>query len=247
MNPNEYNNLANVERNHWFYSGKRAIVRHWIQRLRPLQPNDLLADCGAGTGYFASEMTKTCRVLAVDDYEESLVIARQQLGAERVRKGSCTALPLEDASVDVLTALDVIEHVEHDRAAVRDFARVVRPGGLVVITVPALMLLWSDWDLVLHHYRRYTRKSLLEIVPPDLFEVECCQYVNVAALPLVLAIRKYRALKECFGGKTTARSEDMLPPRLINDLLRWTYVKPACQSVIRFPAGIGLLAVLRRK
>ena len=69
----------------------------------------------------------------------------------------------------------------------------------------------------------------------------------MAALPLVLAIRKYRALKECFGGKTTARSEDILPPRLINDLLRWTYVKLACQSVIRFPAGIGLLAVLRRK
>lgn len=247
MNPNEYTNLADVEREHWFYSGKRIIVRHWIQRLRPLRRDDLLADCGAGTGLFASEMTALCRVIAIDDFEESLVIARRNLGDDRVRRGSCTALPLDDSSVDVLTALDVIEHVQEDHLALREFARVVRPGGLAIITVPALMLLWSDWDVALHHFRRYTRRSLLDVIPRAQFEIACCQYVNVAAFPIVLAVRKFRAIKQRLGGRVENRSEDAIPPRLLNNLLRWSFVKPACQNVLRFPAGVGLLAVLRRR
>src|SRR6185436_12128521 len=123
MNPNEFTNLAQVETSHWFYAGKREIVRHWIQRVHPLGLNDLLADCGAGTGAFAAGMTAACRVIALDDHEESLVLARQSLGPERVMKGSCVSLPLPDNSVDVLTALDVIEHVEHDRKALAEFSR----------------------------------------------------------------------------------------------------------------------------
>ena len=247
MNPEEYANLADVENRHWFYVGKRRIVRHWIQRLHPLRPDHLLADCGAGTGTFAAEMTPLCRVLAIDDHEESLELARKKLGPDHVRRGSCTALPLEDRSVDVLTALDVIEHVEQDGAALREFARVTRPGGLVVITVPALMLLWSDWDVALHHYRRYTRQGLLDIVPPDAFEVMQCHYVNVAAFPLVLAVRKWRAFQARFGGAPRARSEDAIPPAPLNALLRWSFVGLACQGLVRFPCGVGLLAVLRRR
>lgn len=247
MNPEEYANLADVENRHWFYVGKRRIVRHWIERRHPLRPDHLLADCGAGTGTFAAEMAPRCRVLAIDDHEESLALARQKLGPERVRYGSCTHLPLEAASVDVLTALDVIEHVQNDRAAVAEFARVTRPGGLVVITVPALMVLWSDWDVALHHFRRYTRPGLLDVVPRDAFEIVHCAYVNVAAFPLVLAVRKWRALKARLGARITARSEDAIPPAPLNALLRWSFVGLACQGVVRFPCGVGLLAVLRRR
>ena len=172
MDPNEYANLARIETEHWFYVGKRDIVRHWIQRTHPLRPEHVLADCGAGTGTFASEMASSCRVIALDDHEESLSLARAKLGPERVKQGACTHLPLADQSVDVLTALDVIEHVEHDRQALDEFSRVVRPGGVVVITVPALMMLWSDWDVALHHFRRYTRRSLLEIIPNGTFELD---------------------------------------------------------------------------
>jgi len=136
MNPEEYDNLSRVETDHWFYVGKRQIVRYWIQRAHPLSAGHLLVDCGAGTGKFAAEMAKYCRVLAIDDHDESLDLARGKLGDERVRRGSCSHLPLDDASADVLTALDVIEHVQHDCDALTEFARAVRPGGIVVITVP---------------------------------------------------------------------------------------------------------------
>ena len=247
MNPDEYANLARLEREHWFYSGKREIVRHWIQRVHPPAPEDLLADCGAGTGTFAQEMSAECRVLAIDDHEESLALAREKLGAARVKQGSCTHLPLADASADVLTALDVIEHVEHDRQALVEFARVLKPGGLAVITVPALMSLWSDWDLALHHFRRYTRRSLLDLVPREHFEIVHCNYVNVAAFPLVWTVRKWRTMKRRSRSSIQSRSEDTIPFAPLNALLRWSFVGPACQSVIPFPFGVGLLVALRRK
>ena len=247
MDPKEYANLSKVETHHWFYAGKREIVRYWIQRVHPLSPEHLLADCGAGTGRFAAEMTGHCRVLAIDDHEESLELAQGHLGAERVKRGTCCHLPLADASVDVLTALDVIEHVEKDRDALKEFSRVVRPGGIVVITVPALMMLWSDWDVALHHFRRYNRRSLLEVIPRDAFEVVHINYVNVVAFPLVWLVRKWRALKAKCGAKVDSRSEDNIPPGPINALLRWSFVWPACQSLIPFPIGVGLIAVLRRK
>lgn len=246
MNPEEYTNLARIETQHWFYVGKREIVRHWIQRFHPLRPEHCLADCGAGTGFFAVEMSPLCQVIAVDDYPESLQLLREKLGEARVRRGSCANLPLEANSVDVLTALDVIEHVEADVAAVREFLRVLKPGGVCVITVPALMALWSDWDVALRHFRRYTRRSLLAIVP-DGFDVLHINYVNVAVLPLVWAVRKFRALKQKLGGKIAGRSEDSIPSALLNRLLRAIFVKLACQQAVSFPAGVGLIAVLRKK
>lgn len=246
MNPEEYNNLARVEQQHWFYAGKREIVRAWIQRCHPLKPTDLLADCGAGTGIFAVEMRPTCRVVAVDDFEESLQLLEARLGKNATLKGSCTALPMGDNSVDVLTALDVIEHVQDDHAAVKEFLRVLKPGGIAVITVPALMALWSDWDVALHHHRRYDAAKLRATVPSG-FEILHLNYINVTVLPIVFFVRKFRALKESLGFKTVSRSEDRIPPRWMNNLLRWQFVRLACQKSVQFPAGVGLLAVLRKK
>ena len=246
MNPQEYHNLARVETDHWFYAGKREIVRYWINQFRPLQPGDLLVDCGAGTGIFAGEMTRFCDVLALDNFDESMGLLRKRLGENNVRKASCTELPLGDASVDVLTALDVIEHVEGDQAAMCEFLRVLKPGGIAVITVPALMALWSDWDVTLWHFRRYTKVSLLKIVPLE-FEVLRANYINVAVLPIVFAVRKWRGLKNRMGVKIDARSEDRILAPWLNKFLGWTFVKLACQNAVQFPAGVGLIAVLRKK
>jgi ubiquinone/menaquinone biosynthesis C-methylase UbiE len=246
MNPEEYNNLARVEQYHWFYAGKREIVRAWINRCHPLKPTDLLADCGAGTGIFAGEMRAACKVVAVDDFEESLKLLETRLGKNCVLKGSCIALPLADNSVDVLTALDVIEHVQDDHASVKEFLRVLRPGGIAVITVPALMALWSDWDVTLRHHRRYNARMLRETIPAQ-FEILHLNYINVAMLPIVFLVRKFRALKQHLGFKTVSRSEDRIPPDWLNDFLRWLFVRLACQKAIHFPAGVGLIAVLRKK
>jgi ubiquinone/menaquinone biosynthesis C-methylase UbiE len=246
MNTSEYAKLSAVEERHWFYSGKRAIVRHWLQRTGPLKASDLLVDCGAGTGRFVEEMTSHCRAIALDDHAESLAIARGRLGRERVVEGRCTDLPFPDSSIDAITALDVLEHVDRDDLAVKQFARALKPGGLLVVTVPALPALWSDWDVVLHHHRRYTKRTLLALVSHPSLDLLHWNYVNVAALPAVWLVRMLRKLHKGTESTTGTRAEDSIPPEPLNNLLRWMFVTLACQRLVHFPLGVGLLGVWRK-
>lgn len=239
MNPDEYRRLDWLEKEHWFYAGKREIVRYWIEKLHPLSVKSLLVDCGAGTGQFAAEMQKICHILAVDDHDESLDIATSKLGPLSVKRGSCLALPLPDESADCVTALDVLEHVHDDVAAIAEFARVLKPGGIAVVTVPALQGLWSDWDISLHHCRRYGKQSFLKLLNQRDFTIEHWNFINVLALPVVYLARRFRSL-----GST--RAEDVMPPHWLNSTLKSAFTFLACQSRIHFPAGVGLLAIVRK-
>lgn len=247
MNPEEYKNLSEVERLHWFYRTKRQIARYWLLKSYPLHRDSVLADCGAGTGLFAREMSDICRVIAIDSEEDALSLAEQNVGKENVRRGSCIALPLEDLSVDCVTALDVLEHVEDDRLAIGEFARVLKPGGVAVVTVPAMQSLWSDWDEALHHYRRYYHPDLLKLFDRTQFKVMHWNYINVLAIPAVFAARKLRALSRSkAGGTSSARLEDKILPRWLDSSLSIAFKALACQHWIRFPAGVGLLVVAKR-
>ena len=245
MNPEEYANLDRVEQSHWYYAGKRELVRRWIQRIRPPQPDDTLLDCGAGTGRFGLEMAPLCRVLVLDDHEESLRLLRQRFPADRVLSlGSGGSVPLADASIDYLTALDVLEHTPDDTAVVAGFYRLLRPGGVAVITVPASMALWSDWDVGLHHYRRYSRGQLRALFPDAEWETVYINYTNVPAFPVVWLLRRWR---RWFPARAdAARAEDRQPSPGMNRLLHRLFVGLAfCR--MPFPFGVSLLLVARRR
>ncbi len=244
MNPQEYINLARVEKDHWYYSGKRDLVRRLICGHMVLLKESRLLDCGAGTGIFAGEMASLCDVAVLDDHEESIRLLRERFASDRVLRVSGTQVPTGSASLDVVTALDVLEHIEKDAAAVGEFARITKPGGLVVVTVPASMALWSDWDVSLHHFRRYDKAGLRALFSGAEWEVLRCNYTNTAAFPAVWAIRRLRGK----GGKQGegARSEDKLPPRPLNWLLRMVFV---WQGLCRLPMpfGVSLVLVARRR
>jgi SAM-dependent methyltransferase len=244
VNPEEYQKLEALDREHWFYAGKRAIVRYWISRFADLTPDSLLVDGGAGTGTWLAEMRHTCRVLGIDDHEESLSIAGPKLDGA-VMKAPLHRVDLPDNHASVVTLLDVLEHVIDDAAALREMVRITRPGGLLVITVPALPWLWSDWDEILHHQRRYYRSGLLRLVHMPGVEVLRCAYINTWALPAMVAMRFWRRLT---GGPRSGRprAEERLPPKWLNRLFQAFYVKPACWSWFRPPLGASLLAVLRK-
>jgi SAM-dependent methyltransferase len=243
MNPEEYDKMGRLEGGHWFYRGKRRIVRHWLEKTGGLRPETILADCGAGTGAFAVEMSSVCKVIAVDDHRESLEVLRSKLSADQVVAGSCTALGLSLESCDRATALDVLEHIPDDRAAAAELWRILKPGGILVVTVPAMMALWSDWDVVLHHCRRYDRRGLESLLKEAGFELLWVNYVNVIVCPLIWLVRKWRGW---FPQKSEERAEDRLPPSWLNTLLEWGFVAPACQGVVHWPLGVGLLAVCRK-
>lgn len=244
MNASEYDNLARVERTHWYYAGKREIVRGWIRRARPAATTDTLLDCGAGTGIFAQEMAAQCRVLVLDDHEEALRILRTKFRSDQILSLAGDRVPLPDASLEYVTALDVLEHVPDDAAVVQGFHRLLKPGGLAVVTVPASMALWSDWDVVLHHYRRYSRPQLRALFPPEQWELVHLNYTNVVAYPAVWLLRRWRKWFPAPAG--AARAEDKLPGAFLNRLLRALFVGPAFWRV-PFPFGVSLVLVARRR
>jgi ubiquinone/menaquinone biosynthesis C-methylase UbiE len=246
MNAEEYANLERMEREHWYYAGKRQLVREWLERAAPPRPSDTLLDCGAGTGLFAQEIETRCRVLVLDEHEESLRRLRDRFRPEQVLRLADGALPLADASLEYVTALDVLEHVPDDDAVVRGFLRVLKPGGVAIVTVPASMALWSDWDDALHHYRRYDRAQLRALFAEPDWEIVYLNYTNVLVFPIAWLVRKTRWLRARLGWRARGRSEDRVPPRWLNALLRGTFVRMA-RSRVPFPFGVSLVLVARRR
>lgn len=244
MNPDEYANMDRMEVAHWYYAGKRDFARDWLLKARPPQRTDRLLDCGAGTGRFAQEMEAHCQVLVLDDHEEALKLLRTRFKPEQILNLAGDQVPLPDGSLEYVTALDVLEHTPDDQAVVRGFHRLLKPGGIALVTVPASMALWSDWDVVLHHYRRYSRPQLRALFPDDRWEVIHVNYTNFFVYPAVWLQRRWRSW---FPRKDGApRSEDQMPSPALNSLLRWLFVRPAFWRV-PFPLGVSLLLVARKR
>jgi SAM-dependent methyltransferase len=157
-------------------------------------------------------------------------------------RATATGLPLDDGVADIVTALDVIEHVADDGAAVAEFRRVLRPGGWLGITVPACPFLWSSWDEVLGHHRRYTAKTLKSLVERAGFRLLRLAYINVPAFPPMVVAR---VLRRWLGEPSSRgwRFEDWIPPTPLNAFLEWLFVFTACLPGLRFPIGASLLAI----
>jgi SAM-dependent methyltransferase len=242
VEPREYSALARVEREHWFYRGKRDLVRHWLNRLASLGRDDLLIDVGAGTGQLLLEFRGSCRAIGIEHSPHGLEYASQQ-PVELVR-GSLDALPLAGDVASVVTALDVLEHVDDDERAFAELVRITRPRGLAIIHVPAFPMLWSDWDESLGHKRRYTVPSLIRLANRFPVTIRRCVYVNTAAFPPVLF---YRWLRRSFPGLLDRRLEDTLPPAPLNRLLHGLFVGPACWSWLSPPFGISILCIIEKQ
>ena len=247
VDPVAYDNLAQIDRHHWYYVARREIVRCWIDRFATLAPNDVLIDAGMGTGSFLVDMSSRCRVIGLDDHAESLAIARPRLEAV-----GGTALQTTLESVDlpaecaaVVTMMDVLEHVDDDLAAVREMRRLLRPGGLLVMTVPAISWLWSDWDDLMHHRRRYYLRDTLRLAEAGGFHVECARYFNSLSLLPAAAVRTYRRIRPIRPDES--RAEDRMPVAPINAALRWWLVNAATMRWVAEPIGLSVLGVWRKR
>ena len=124
---------------------------------------------------------------------------------------------------------------------VAGFARLLKPGGVALVTVPASMALWSDWDVALHHFRRYSRPQLRALFPAAQWELVYVNYTNVVVFPVVWVIRKWRKFFP-----SQARGEDVEPAPWLNRILQGLFVGLA-RWRLPLPFGVSLLLVARRR
>src|SRR5881394_2226945 len=187
--------LFEVEESHWWYIGRRRIIASFVKAICD-QVKDRRArilDVGCGTGANLVRLADFGDAEGVDISPDALKFCRER-GLHNVKLGAAETLPYEDGEFDLVTALDVVEHIDDDVASLREMHRVLRPGGRVLLFVPTFMFLWGIQDEVSHHRRRYRMTELRRAVTAAGFEVERTTYANITFFLPVLLVRKFMRL-----------------------------------------------------
>lgn len=187
MQQHMYAIMRRVEENHWWYLGRRKIIRSFVaaisQAWKKQQPSGSQAtfevlDVGCGTGANLEMLSEFGEPAGVDVSAEAVSYCHER-GFPHVNHGAAEALPFAEESFDLVTALDVVEHLDDDVAVLKEMNRVLRPDGKILLFVPAFMFLWGVQDDVSNHRRRYTSGQLKRVVAQAGFEVERASYANI--------------------------------------------------------------------
>src|SRR6185503_4295362 len=162
MQAHHYPILYQVEDTHWWYVGRRRIIQSLVEKIVATlnTPEPRILDVGCGTGANLKMLAAYGRAEGVDISPQAVEFCHER-GLDSVKLGAAEDLPQENDSFELVTALDVIEHLDDDVAGLREMRRVLRRDGRVLLFVPAFMFLWGVQDDVSHHRRRYTLPSLL--------------------------------------------------------------------------------------
>ena len=189
MNPEEYARMFAAEDRQWWYAGMRAISFALLDAGPPPGGAPRMLDCGCGTGAIVAHLAARGRAVGVDLSAEAVRLAHTRGAA--VARAELSALPFADGTFDAVTSFDVIYHrwVTDDAAAVREMVRVLRPGGLLLLRVPALKLLWGAHDEAVHSRHRYTRTEVRALLARAGLEVLRATYANTLLFPLLFARR----------------------------------------------------------
>jgi SAM-dependent methyltransferase len=240
MIPSEFQAMVANDERHWWYRGRRQVARAALDRLE-LPPAARLLDAGCGSGRMLDELRDYGDPVGLD-IEELAVSAAHDRG-HAARRGSIEASPFADDTFDLVTCLDVIEHTPDDRRTLRALRRVTRPGGLLLVTVPAYQALWSAHDEANEHYRRYSAGSLRAAAAAAGWTLVRDSYFNSILLAPAAAVRVARRLVPPASGA----SDLQLTPGPLNAVLerpmRWEAA--LIRRGVRLPAGLSLLAVFR--
>ena len=232
--------LFQLERKHFWFVGRRAFLRSLFKKYISSH-EQLVLDLGCGTGHMVEILTRQgYRVLGLDIRLEGLQATRRLIPRSWLVQGQATYLPFADKSFEVVLLVDVLEHTE-DVAALREVRRVMKPDGLLILTVPAVPFLWSYRDEIAGHLRRYTHRQLREVMEEARLKVEQVSYYQCLLFPLFLTTRLLGR-----WSKGSIRLEEQ-PPALFNTLLIWVSIlEVELGRVVNWPWGSTLVSVGRR-
>ena len=232
-----------LEGRHWWFLGRRAIFMRLLERRIGERADRLdILDFGCGTGAFLAELDRFVSGSAVDGDEAAVAFCHQRGRSEVRYVAPGAALPFADASFDLITTLEVIED---DVAALRDLHPTLRPGGLLLVAVPAFMLLGGDQDEISHHFRRYTDVTLRRSLACAGLDVEQSSSFNALLFAPIAGMRLARRLVRRASAERT--DFDIGPAALNAVLARLFAAEERAVSGRGLPVGVSLLAVARRR
>lgn len=186
MNPAEYRRMFELEDTYWWFSARRSLALRLLEAYG--SSSSRVLDLGCGTGAVLDQLSKRACAVGVDFSPLALEFARSREPFNCLL-GDGTALPLQSDTFDAVVGLDVFEHIKDDQKAFEECFRVLRPGGVLILSVPAFKFLWGPHDIALHHFRRYRKNEAAEKLKSAGFEVVKSSYSVFLLFPIVVLIR----------------------------------------------------------
>jgi SAM-dependent methyltransferase len=233
-----------AEANHFWYRGFRSYLLPVFAAAVAGRPRARILDCGCGTGYNLGLLARHGAPIGLDLNERGLTLARD-VGRPLVRADTA-CLPFAGGTFDLVTSFDMMQCIPTDREAVREMGRVLKPGGVAVISMAALEILHGDHSEVWQEYRRYTRASARALAEQAGLRVERVTFMFAVLFPLLLVsrgvqrlTRRYRAVRD--------DSDITIPPAPVNALLSSLLgAEAALSRRVGMPVGSSLLVVARK-
>ena len=250
MRAAELEKMFHLEDTYWWFVARRKLARDVLMRYGPKRGRGQagsplrILDVGCGTGATLRVLSEFGTVVGIDSSQDALRFSRRR-GEFGLVQARGEALPAQSESVDVITALDLLEHIPDDAAAVAEMARVLRPGGILLVMVPALPFLWSEHDEALDHLRRYRARQLREILEGAGLKVERLSPLITLLLAPIGALRLLqRILRRKNAHPETAF---IVPPAPVNVLLTWLlWLESRWALRWNLPVGVSLMGVARK-
>ena len=234
-----YDRMAEQDSQHWWYLGRRSILSDLIERAVPLPTDARILEIGCGTGHNFGMLGRFGHVDALEIDDQARALASERLGREVGTAPLPELTGVPDGTYHLIALLDVLEHIEQDRASLASIRGKLRPGGRILLTVPANPWMWSAHDVVHHHHRRYSKAKLAQVAREAGLKVHTISYFNSLLFPVAAAAR--------IVGKIAGKkeSDDKLPPAPVNSLLRTVFgLERHLVGRVPLPAGVSLVAVL---
>ena len=233
--------MFRVEETHWWYRALHRLIFQCLENELPDWRTKRILDVGCGTGAILKRLGNPEKNIGVDLAPEALVFCRQR-GLHNVREGDICALPFADASFDAVICSSVLYHqwVGDIERAMEEMHRVLGPGGVLVINVPAFRFLRSPHDEAVMTARRFTKKELRELLWRWDFRIRRLTYWTTFLFPLAVAART-------LGGSKMGRdfeSTDSWSQRFLGKVMK---LELTLLPRVSFPFGVALLAVARKR
>lgn len=242
MEEKVYHSNFNVESTYWWFTARAHIIHSLINSVCALPKGATVVDVGCGTGGFLSELATDYTAIGTDTSPLAIEYCRKR-GMKHLHLGTLDDFPADAWTVDAVTMLDVIEHIEDDKAVVKQVFDLLRPGGYFIASVPANPWMWSAHDVIHMHHRRYTKRSFGALLEGAGFTQKKLSYFNSFLFPLA-ALK--RLTQKNLRPEDIHAVVDPVPP-VVNSLFHSVFAAEA--AVLKrtsFPFGVSLVGIFQK-
>jgi SAM-dependent methyltransferase len=236
-----YDRMAAHDSTHWWYRARREILAAYLARYGGLPAGARILEIGCGTGHNLPMLARFGEVDAIEIDDAARAIAGERLG-KPVASAPLPALPgVERGAYDLIAVLDVVEHIEDDVAALKAMGDCLKPGGKILITVPAHQWMWSAHDVVNHHFRRYSKGTLNATIAKAGLRHNGLRWFNSLLFPAAVAAR--------VAGRLTGKddSDDSPPAKPLNAAFEKVFgIERHLVGRLPLPPGLSIIALASR-